>query len=66
MQRADHLRQGWMPDSVARKAFGLSDKEWRRCAAVMEQEGATHCPKKGWPLDALSLALRVVKMERGL
>jgi len=65
MLRADQSqRAGWMSDAVARKAFGLSDREWRRCAAVMEQEGAVRCARKGWPIDALGLALRVVKMER--
>ena len=65
MLRADQSqRAGWMSDAVARKAFGLTDREWRRCAAVMEQEGAVRCARKGWPIDALGLALRVLKTER--
>ena len=66
LQRAETLRQGWIADKVARTAFGLSNAEWKRAAELMDAEGAVRCPRKGWPVEALGLAVRQIKAERGL
>ncbi|QNG28557.1 hypothetical protein [Synechococcus sp. LTW-R] len=65
-QRAETLRQGWIADHVARTAFGLSNAEWKRAAELMDADGAIRCPRKGWPVEALGLAVRRIKLERGL
>ena len=66
LQRADHMRQGWITDRAARQAFALNSADWKRAEELMAQEGFVRDGRKGWPLHGLGMAIRTLKLERGL